>query len=576
MAYGAEDALPNGTLVQGRYRTIGIVGRGGVGTVYQAHDTLFGKNNAYALKELIDQSPGARKQFENEAQWLKALDHPNIPKVRESFEWEHRLYLVMDFVDGENLEQKLVRRGGKPLAEQQVLQWITPVCEALHYLHMQQPPILHRDVKPANIIVTPADLPVLVDLGIAKVHMPGGGQTATFVRKAGTEGYAPPEQYTAAGKTGPWSDVYGLGATLYELLTGMIPPTAVERIALDSALVRPRALNPQISPRIEEVILRAMAIRPADRYQTMVECMRALSPYPTGPSRVSTPGMVGYGGDPAQAATASWRSVPSESVMGGPAPSGDRSSYPRPPAPPPPGMMGQLPSLGATSPPLFAPPQPPQFSANPSYPASGLSRPRGDAYNPSGLGPSSQGRPSSNTLYAAGAELSVQQSAGGVSDMFGDAPASVSAENRTRRTRNFPWLAAVILVLICVVGVAVALGTNLLGSLTPPDRSSPQAAVTGYFQAISAQDYAKAWQFTSSSRNDPNSNAAFASARKSEDDQSGKVLSATITTVDADSTGRVHVQAKVMRAGASTPFDYSFVLANYGGATWLIESVTAG
>ena len=174
------------------------------------------------------------------ASWLQSLDHNHIPKVREHFEWFGRLYLVMDFVDGENLEQKLQSASGRPFPEDQVLRWFLPVCDALQYLHTRVPPILHRDIKPANIIVTPAGHVVLVDLGIAKAHLPGANQTGTFARKAGTEGYAPPEQYTASGQTGPWSDVYALGATLYQLLTGRVPPTAIERVTLDAALIPPK------------------------------------------------------------------------------------------------------------------------------------------------------------------------------------------------------------------------------------------------------------------------------------------------------------------------------------------------
>ena len=150
----------------------------------------------------------------------------------------------MDYVDGENLEQYL-RRLGHPLPEDQALRWMLPICDALQYLHTRTPPLLHRDVKPANIIVTPGGHPVLVDFGIAKAHLPGMNQTLTFVRKAGTEGYAPPEQYAATGLTGPWSDVYALGATLYQLLTGQVPQTAVERITGVSPMPRPHALNPR-------------------------------------------------------------------------------------------------------------------------------------------------------------------------------------------------------------------------------------------------------------------------------------------------------------------------------------------
>src|SRR5215469_5739980 len=265
----AINSLPTGTVVHERYRVTATVGRGGLGTVYQVTDILFGKHNTYALKELVDQSPGARRQFELESRWLQSLDHNHIPKVREHFEWFGRLYLVMDFVDGENLEQKLQHASGRPFPEEQVLRWILPVCDALQYLHTRVPPILHRDIKPANIIVTPAGHVVLVDLGIAKAHIPGANQTGTFARKAGTEGYAPPEQYTASGQTGPWSDVYALGATLYQLLGGHVPPTAIERVTYDTVLIPPNHVNPAISPWVSAALLRALALRPSERFQSV-------------------------------------------------------------------------------------------------------------------------------------------------------------------------------------------------------------------------------------------------------------------------------------------------------------------
>ena len=284
MRKGAQDMSSNrppslglNTKVIDRYTVITVVGQGGLGTVYQVRDDLARPPAILALKETFDLSEGARKQFEMEARWLEKLDHPNIPRVRQYFQWHDRLYLVMDFISGENLEYKLVRNGQRPLPELDVLRWIHPICDALAYLHNQQPPIIHRDVKPANIIVTPNGRPALVDLGIAKELFPeSDNRTNTFIRKAGTEGYAPPEQYAGKGSTGPHSDIYSLGATMYHLLTGQVPASAVERAALDNQLIAPRKLNPMLLPEVEAIIMRSLAIRPTDRFATMFDMERAV------------------------------------------------------------------------------------------------------------------------------------------------------------------------------------------------------------------------------------------------------------------------------------------------------------
>jgi serine/threonine protein kinase len=275
MAVNRPPTLELNTSVNHRYTIVAVVGQGGLGTVYQVRDDR--ARQTLALKETFDLSEGARQQFEAEARWLKKLNHPNIPRVREYFQWHDRLYLVMDFISGENLEYKLIRNRQRPLPELDVLRWTAPICDALAYLHIQQPPIIHRDVKPANIIVTPNGRPALVDLGIAKELIEGDTRTATFIRKAGTEGYAPPEQYAGKGSTGPHSDIYSLGATMYHLLTGQVPASAVERAALDNQLIAPRKLNPMLLPETEGVIMRALAIRPADRFPSMREMSAAIN-----------------------------------------------------------------------------------------------------------------------------------------------------------------------------------------------------------------------------------------------------------------------------------------------------------
>jgi serine/threonine-protein kinase len=595
MTYSSDEALPIGTVVHERYRTLAIVGRGGVGTVYQVADVLYGKNNTYALKELANQTTAARRQFDNEAQWLQALDHNNIPKVREYFEWESRLYLVMDFVDGENLEQKLARQGGRPLPEAQVVGWILPICDALQYLHSRQPPILHRDVKPANIIVTPAGHPVLVDLGIAKEHLPGAGQTATFVRKAGTEGYAPPEQYIAAGRTGPWSDVYGLGATLYELLTGAIPPTAVERVALDNPMLRPRAVNPNISPRIDDAVTRALAIRPADRFQTVAELTVALggTPRPSAPvlgfglgaglSGGLSGGLnAGAGMGPITGPGLNPGLAPG---MAGSGPSGTiwRSG---PSSPPPSALSGGLGVL----PPLDEPPPLPYIPPAGAFPDVSAPRPNLSpglgvpVLPPPGMAPGmppNMGPGSAQHSGATGPRGGVARA--GQSGLLAASAPDLSETTRRadevregRRSRRRTWLAGSFIALVGLVVVVGVVAVLASGLLTPPDRSTPQATVSGYFGALAASDYTRAWQYWSASLNDVSSQPSFIGNLRSDDSRYGKVMHAQIVNVAQDSPGSARAQVEVQRADdPGTQVTSTVALTLYSGRTWLIDNISS-
>lgn len=552
MAEGTFSPLPIGTVVYERYRIGSVVGRGGLGTVYQVSDILYGRGNVYALKELVDQSFGARKQFENESLWLQSLNHNCIPKVREHFEWHNRLYLVMDFVDGENLEQILAHNSGRPLPEQQVLSWIVPICGALQYLHTRVPPILHRDVKPANIIVTPQGHPVLVDLGIAKEHLPGAGQTATFVRKAGTEGYAPPEQYAAGGQTGPWSDVYGLGATLYHLLTGKVPPTAVERVALDANLLRPRKLNPTISPATDLAISRALGLRPVERYQSVADFARALtspsappasphtyasnSPFPSGPSAPSTP-------------------------------SAPASLSPVPPMRRPP-ITGALPAVTPSTPPRSLPRDTSAFLSTPAGReaaiASAIERAR-RLQSAADLGSLSASQPSA-------AEANGEPSSDRSTTRARGAPGSRDEHIKKRPIFRSPVVLGA--ALACVVIALILAGAAILSATMPPDRSTPRATITGYFGALQSQNYSNAWLYVSQSRDGPDSESAFIASLRSDDARDGRVLSSQITQLDSQS-GTVTAQVDVVRANAPhVKVSYSVSLSQVDGDTWLISNIS--
>jgi serine/threonine protein kinase len=266
--------LDPGTTLYQRYRIVGLIGSGGMGAVYLADDTrLQGRRCAIKetqiLSSLSDEAIQAlRDQFYREASTLARLDHPNLPKVSDYFSEADRDYLVMDYVPGPDLHQMAAdaRHQGGFLDEPMVLAWTAQLCDALTYLHNQQPPVLHRDVKPANIKLTPEGRVKLVDFGLVKPLDADDPKTLTSLHGVGSLPYTPLEQYVdEVGHTDPRSDVYSLGATVYHLLTGQAPPSAQARFLDPQALSPPRQVNPAISPEVEAAILSAMALHPHER-----------------------------------------------------------------------------------------------------------------------------------------------------------------------------------------------------------------------------------------------------------------------------------------------------------------------
>lgn len=265
-----------------RYRVDALLGQGGMGAVYKAWDLTL--NFPVAIKENLDYSDEAKKQFIHEAQIVARLSHPSLPRVIDYFfVVEQGQYLVMDYVEGEDLDSMLNRLGALP--EPQVLSWITQICDALAYLHSQPSPIIHRDIKPANIKVRPDGRAVLVDFGIAKVYDPH--LVTTIGAKAVTPGYSPPEQY-GGSPTDTRSDIYALGATLYHLLTGQKPPESVQRAVGGATIVLPRNINQQISPLVEQVVLKAIEVATERRFQSVNELRSALV-QPPSPATISQP-----------------------------------------------------------------------------------------------------------------------------------------------------------------------------------------------------------------------------------------------------------------------------------------------
>jgi serine/threonine-protein kinase len=262
------------SVLRNRYRVLAAIGQGGMGSIYRAEDLRL-SGRYCALKAIQvdpnsspDQQEQAREQFHREASVLARLDHPNLPKVSDFFNQGNRDFLVMDFVPGTDLRQKMeeARSRGEFLSERTVLNWAGQMCDALTYLHSQNPPIVHRDVKPANIKLTPDGIIKLVDFGLVKLMVPDDSRTVTVVQGRGTALYTPLEQYGGdTGHTDPRTDIYSLGTTLYHLLTGEPPAEAKARFLRSSSLTRPREINPEISQRTERAILWAMAMHPDDR-----------------------------------------------------------------------------------------------------------------------------------------------------------------------------------------------------------------------------------------------------------------------------------------------------------------------
>jgi serine/threonine-protein kinase len=254
-----------------------------MGAVYLAEDErLVGRRcaikenrpNANDSQELQNRM---REQFLAEASVLARLDHANLPKVSDYFIENDREYLVMDYVEGEDLNSML-QRAQDPLPEADVLNWADQVLDALGYLHNQRPlPIIHRDIKPANIRINLHGKVKLVDFGLVKLFDASKPETKVELRGLGTPAYAPLEQFAGSDDhTDARSDIYALGATLYHLLTGIYPPDVHQRVLKPELLPPPRQVVPQLSAGTEQAILKAMAVHPSERHQTADEMRQAL------------------------------------------------------------------------------------------------------------------------------------------------------------------------------------------------------------------------------------------------------------------------------------------------------------
>lgn len=269
--------LKSGTVVADRYVIEKVLGSGGMGNVYLATDRTIPNGRPCAIKETPTPAddPPTREQhvrvraLQMEADIMSKLHHPAIPRVFDFFAWQRRHYLVMDHIDGQTLNDRLVaqiKEYGSGFDEDLVITWALLICDLFEYLHHQDPPVIHRDIKPENFILTPTNELRMIDYGIARRLI--GNQRIT---EQGTQGYAAPESYHGYGE--PRTDIYSLGAMMHALLTGK-DPRHVPLFAWDQH--RARKYRPSLSQEIDDIIMRCLQTEIRDRWASARELREAL------------------------------------------------------------------------------------------------------------------------------------------------------------------------------------------------------------------------------------------------------------------------------------------------------------
>lgn len=265
--------LSSQSLLQQRYLIVGPIGRGGMSAVYEGIDTRLAQRRV-AIKEMSqahmneEELVAATARFQHEAHMLGSLSHPNLPHIIDSFSENQRSYLVMAFIDGKTLYQILREAQGKPLPLAQVIYYAQQLCSVLTYLHQQNPPIIFRDIKPTNIMITSTGHLFLIDFGIARFFKEGQEHDTVLL---GSPGYAPPEQHGSA-QTNPRSDIYGLGATLHYCLTGQDP----YHTSTPFYFAPINQYNPTIPIEVNQLIQRMVAQDERDRPASVLEVQQGI------------------------------------------------------------------------------------------------------------------------------------------------------------------------------------------------------------------------------------------------------------------------------------------------------------
>lgn len=260
-----------GQVIDDKYEILKLVGQGGMSKVYLAMDKRL--NKQWAVKEIEKRAKDRNNEIViqsaiAEANLIKQLDHPAIVRIVDIIDNGNVIYIIEDYIEGETLGTILENNGAQP--QELVIEWAMQICEALEYLHTRKPPIIYRDMKPANVMLKPDGNIKVIDFGIAREYK---DQSLADTVSLGTKGYAAPEQFGGKGQTDARTDIYCLGVTLYHLLTGQNPcepPYEIYPI---------RHWNPQLSAGLEAIIQKCTQLNPDDRYQSCAELLYALHHY---------------------------------------------------------------------------------------------------------------------------------------------------------------------------------------------------------------------------------------------------------------------------------------------------------
>lgn len=260
-----------GLVIDNKYEILKEIGKGGMSTVYLAMDKRL--NKQWAVKEIKKVANDKNNEIVVqslliEANMMKKLDHPSLPRIVDIIDSGKTIYVIMDYIEGESLDKILASSGAQ--AQDKVIEWAKQLCDVLRYLHSQNPPIIYRDMKPANVMLKPEGTLKLIDFGIAREFKE---HNISDTVSLGTKGYAAPEQFGGMGQTDARTDIYCLGVTLYHLVTGQNPSEPPYQI------YPIRQWNPALSSGFEEIITRCTQLNPEDRYQSCDELMYALEHY---------------------------------------------------------------------------------------------------------------------------------------------------------------------------------------------------------------------------------------------------------------------------------------------------------